>query len=118
MNNTTDKKADVASSELKTDEQKKPAAKKPVKKTAKLNPKAVIYLGPSVPGTGLERYKVFKGELNSNIIELTNKIPAIKRLIVDTKELANVEQKIGDKTTVFAHAFAEIINHIKKGDQR
>lgn len=77
-----------------------------------------VYLGPTIPGTGLERYKVFKGELHNSVTQLADKIPAIKRLIVDTKELADIEQKIGDKTTVFAHAFAEIINHIKKGDQR
>ena len=89
-------------------------SKKRSQKTNIESPKPVIYLGPTVPGTSLERYKVFKGGLPENIKQIADKIPAVKRLIVDTKEMAEIERKIGDKTTVFAHAFAEIINHNKE----
>lgn len=118
------KKQNKAAIDVKTEDEapveqqvKKVAVKQAEKAPAKTN-LSRVYLGPTIPGTSLERYKVFKGELHGSIAKLTDKIPAIKRLIVETKELATVEQKIGDKTTVFAHAFAEIINHIKKGDQR
>lgn len=84
------------------------------KKKPVLKPKSLVYLGPTIPGTSLERYKVFKGELHSSVTQLAAQVPAVRRLIVDTKEMANIERKIGDKTTVYAHAFAEIINHNKE----
>lgn len=84
------------------------------KRNKKSEPNTRIYLGPSIPGTGLERYKVLKGELHESINQLAKSVPAVKRLIVDTKEMANIERKLGDKTTVYAHSFAEIANHVKE----
>lgn len=72
-----------------------------------------IYMGPSIRGTILERYKVFRGELPSSIEEIAKKVPAIKRLIVNVNELASVEQKLADKTSVQYRAYADVINFIK-----
>ncbi len=77
-------------------------------------PTSQIYLGPTIPGSLLIRYTVFRGELHKSIVELADNVPAVKRLIVDTKEMANVENQIGDKTTVYAQAFANVANHIKE----
>lgn len=74
---------------------------------------AQIYMGPSIRGTILERYKVFRGDLPSSIEEVAKKVPAVKRLIVNVNELASVERKLADKTSVQYRAFADVINYIK-----
>ena len=87
----------------------------PAKKNAQnKNPGTTIYLGPTIPGTLLQRHRVFRGELHSSILLLAEKVPAIKRLIVDVKEAANAEKKLGDRTSVLYNAFAEVTNHIKE----
>lgn len=72
-----------------------------------------IYIGPSIPGTALKRYTVFRGELHGSINELAEKVPAVKRLIVNVNEMANIERKLGDKTSVQHQMFAQVLNHIK-----
>tara|TARA_Y100001001_G_scaffold59284_1_gene56100 strand:- start:11763 stop:12020 length:258 start_codon:yes stop_codon:yes gene_type:complete len=77
------------------------------------NQTAKIYIGPDVPGTLLQRYTVFRGDFHESVERLCVQFPAIKRLIVGVEEMAEREQKLADKTSVEAHSFAEVINHIK-----
>lgn len=85
----------------------------PSKKTKKNTQNAQVYIGPSIPSTMLQRYSVFRGELHSSIDEVAKKVPAVKRLIVNVNEMASIERKLADKTSVQHQAFVEIINHIK-----
>lgn len=75
-----------------------------------------VYIGPDIPGTLLTRYTVFRGELHSSVEHICAKLPAVKRLLVGVEEMAERESKLGVKTSVEALSFAEVINHIKRGD--
>lgn len=77
------------------------------------NQSSKIYIGPDIPGTMLQRYTVFRGEWHESVKALSAQLPAVKRLIVGVEEMAEREQKLADKTSVEAHSFAEVINHIK-----
>lgn len=74
---------------------------------------AKIYLGPSIPGTILNRYAIFRGELHHSIGQLCEQVPAIKRLIVGVSVMAEHEKKLGDKTSVQHSSFVSVLNHIK-----
>lgn len=78
-----------------------------------LNQTSKIYIGPDIPGTILHRYTVFRGEIHESVHQLCAQIPALKRLIVGVDEMADRERALADKTSVEAHSFAEVINHIK-----
>jgi len=61
----------------------------------------------------LQRYTVLRGEWHESVKALSAQLPAVNRLIVGVEEMAEREQKLADKTSVEAHSFAEVINHIK-----
>ena len=85
----------------------------PSKKTKNTSDSAQIYIGPSIPGTMLQRYAVFRGPLHKGITQLAEEVPAVKRLIVNVKEMAANEAKLADKTSVQHQMYVAVINHIK-----
>lgn len=108
---TAEKTSDKVSEEKNND--KKTAGKAfEKKKTAK--PKAVIYMGPSVPNNVLTSGKIYKKipEYASDFI-LRN--PVFGRMVIDIEKLAEFKRKVGKKGTEENGLYSECLKIINEG---
>lgn len=86
-----------------------------VAKAAPQEQERLIYCGPNIPGSALQRYTVYKGGLPVHLGDLFAKCPAIKRLFVPVTDLARVEKAIATKGTPENAFFNEALQFISKG---
>lgn len=69
---------------------------------------AVIYVGPSIPKSGLEQYTVFANGLPQHVENLIVKCPSIRSLIVPVRELSEVRRNISQPGHAQSLLFKEI----------
>jgi len=101
----------------KTESKKmKSAAKTTDTAQAKASPR--IYIGPNL--LEMIKYTVLANEVPAHIKALIEKCPAVEKLIVDIKDIAEKESKIVKKGTLEHRYYQEVIeyaNQPRKGDQ-
>lgn len=77
------------------------------KKTAVTGP--TIYIGPTMDSWPLKQYTSFiDGVLPESVAQKMAEHPELKSFIVQPTEIAEIERKIADKTSVHALQFAKI----------
>ena len=59
----------------------------------------LIYVGPTIKGSRLVRYQVFVGGLPTHVDDVFAKVPQIKNLFVEIKNLAAAERDIATNGT-------------------
>lgn len=102
----------MSETKTSTTKTKKTVAKTPVPAAKK---EALIYVGPTLRGGVLSRYSVFKhGELPPHVKEIADEHKCIKSLLVPVSKLAQIENRLLDKTSVEAVRFAEAQTVFKK----
>ena len=59
----------------------------------------LIYVGPTIKGSRLVRYQVFMGGLPTHVDDIFAKVPQIKNLFVEIKNLSAAERDIATNGT-------------------
>lgn len=87
------------------------------KTVTKVNKGPRIYIGPNL--LPMIRYTVIADEIPVHIKDLIDKCPAIEKLIVDVKDMAQKEKNISKKGTLEHRYYQEIVEfakQIRKGE--
>lgn len=107
----TEKKSDKVLEEKKND--RKTSGKTfDKKKTAKQ--KAVIYMGPSVPGNILISGKIYKNT-PAYVSDFISRNPVFGKLIIDVEKLAEFKRKVESKGTEENGLYSECLRIINEG---
>lgn len=69
------------------------------KKTTAVGGNRLIYVGPTLKGNKLTRYQVFIGGLPKHIDDVFDKVPQIKNLFIESKNLVETERAIATAGT-------------------
>lgn len=78
------------------------------KRTAE--PRAHIYIGPTVPGSGLRHNTVLAGtfaEIEKAFTSEMERAPQIKKLIVPVEKLADARKAVNDKSTAVSKFYED-----------
>lgn len=106
------------SKEEKTVENKEAAGKKNIRNTAvnkkSEKPRAVIYMGPSVPNNELIFGKIYK-ELPEYSRNFVLKNPIIGKLVIDIDRVAEFNRRVSVKGTEENRLYSEAERIIKEG---
>lgn len=76
--------------------------------------KAVIWLGPAIAGVALTG-TVYKNGITPQLQKLETEIPAVKKLLVATKDAARVRKALTDPQSAESLCYEKILAHAGKG---
>jgi len=85
------------------------AAKIPDKK------QAFMYLGPNIPGGILLKGALFKGKIPVHLDGIIEKIPEIKKLLVEAQEVANIKSQLEKPGSAVYGIYQYVQEQIKEG---
>jgi|GEM_PF-1994388 len=114
----------VAENNAGTDTAKKPKAKdtKQAEVKGKVEKQAYMYLGPNIPGGRLYGGNLFKccsADEISHLEDLYEKLPTVKRLIVEVNKVPDFKRQLQEQGTqasgLYQQAQMEISAAIKEG---
>lgn len=85
-----------------------------VKKQTEQKEKAVIWLGPAIAGVALTG-TVYKNGLTPQLQKLETELPAVKKLLVETKDAARVRRALIDPQSAESLCYEKILAYAGKG---
>ncbi len=84
------------------------------KKQTEQKEKAVIWLGPAIAGVALTG-TVYKNGLTPQLQKLETELPAVKKLLVETKDAARVRKALNDPQSAERLCYEKILSYAGKG---
>lgn len=78
-------------------------------------PKAVIYLGVSIPGTALSFGSIYKNGYPEAIKALMERIPEIKPLMIEAGKVADFKRELKVKGSYASTLYSKLAEKIKGG---
>lgn len=84
------------------------------KKQTEQKEKAVIWLGPAIAGVALTG-TVYKNGLTPQLQKLETELPAVKKLLVETKDAARVRKALTDPQSAERLCYEKILAYAGKG---
>lgn len=88
-----------------------------VRKTAKAEPKTVIYLGVSIPGTALSYGSIYNNGYPNEVKNLMERIPEIKPLMVEADKVINFKKELNVKGSHAAILYLKLKNRLKEDNK-
>lgn len=85
-----------------------------VKKAVEKKEKTVIWLGPAIAGVALTG-TVYKSGLTPQLQKMETELPAVKKLLVETKDAARVRKALTDPQSAESLCYEKILAHAGKG---
>ncbi len=84
------------------------------KKQTEQKEKAVIWLGPAIAGVALTG-TVYKNGLTPQLQKMETELPAVKKLLVETKDAARVRRALTDPQSAESLCYEKILAYAGKG---
>lgn len=81
----------------------------------KVEKDSLIYLGPNLPGSMLNRFAVYKNGMPKHLETVIDKCPDIERLFVSVVKLTEVLEKINKTGTPYNVWYNNVVEFAKKG---
>ena len=74
----------------------------------------VMYIGPTISGV-VKQNTVFNNGLPKGLIELQEKMPIVKSLIVSTSQIAEAKNKVQSKGSALNVIYNKVLSYVKGG---
>lgn len=85
-----------------------------VKKQTEQKEKTVIWLGPAIAGVAMTG-TVYKNGLTPQLQKMATELPAVKKLLVETKDAARVRKALTDPQSAESLCYGKILAYAGKG---
>lgn len=93
----------------------KAAAPASSSETASIQTESLIYLGPNLPGSMLNKFTVYRNGMPKHLDKLLAECPDIERLFVPVAQMSETMEKINKTGTPYHGWFANVVAYTQKG---
>lgn len=87
------------------------------KRTARTEPKTVIYMGVSIPGTALSYGSIYNNGYPNEVKGLMERIPEIKPLMVEADKITGFKRELNVKGSYAAALYLKLKQRLKEDER-